>query len=113
MYRLEGKPMKRIAIVLALTLLLAHSLGCAKKQKFHQTDLPDPKSYEAHFHEVDSNSDGIVTWEEFKDYFPQAEPRVFEILDTNKDKVVDHDEWHEFEKAHGAEHRGSTSPGSY
>jgi hypothetical protein len=27
--------------------------------------------------------------------------------------VVDHDEWHEFEKAHGAEHRGSTSPGSY
>jgi hypothetical protein len=27
--------------------------------------------------------------------------------------VVDHDEWHEFEKAHGAEHHGSTSPGSY
>jgi hypothetical protein len=106
--------MKQIAIALALTLTLAYALGCAKKQKFHQTNLPDPKSYEAHFQEVDSNSDGIVTWEEFEDYFPEAETRVFEILDTNEDKVVDHDEWHNFEEAHGAKHKhGRTSSGSY
>lgn len=103
--------MRQIAIALALTLILAHSLGCAKKQKFHQADLPDPKSYQAHFQEVDSNGDGIVTWEEFEDYFPEAELRAFEILDTNKDKVVDHDEWHKFEEAHGTKHKHSS--GSY
>jgi len=105
--------MKQTAIALVLTLVLAYSLSCTNKQKFHQTDLPDPKSYEARFHEIDSNSDAMVTWEEFKEYFPQAEPRVFEILDINKDKVVDHDEWHEFEEAHGAKHHGRTSSGSY
>ena len=105
--------MQRILIALALTFLLGLFLGCAKKQKFHQTDMPDPGSYEAHFHEVDSNSDGMVTWEEFKAYFPQGEHRVFEILDMNKDKVVDHDEWHQFEEAHGAKHHGRTSSGSY
>jgi len=40
-----------------------------------------------------------------KTHFPQAEPRVFEILDVSEDKVVDHDEWHKFEEAHG----GNTS----
>jgi hypothetical protein len=104
--------MKRIVIVLALTVILGFLFGCAKKQKFHQTELPDPKSYQAHFHEIDSNSDGLVTWEEFKDYFPQAEPRVFEILDRNEDKVVDHDEWHQFEEAHGARYQHGQPDGS-
>ena len=40
-----------------------------------------------------------------KAHFPQPEPRVFEILDVNEDKVVDHDEWHKFEEAHGARHK--------
>jgi ABC-type nickel/cobalt efflux system permease component RcnA len=40
-----------------------------------------------------------------KAHFPQAEPRVFETLDVNEDKVVDHDEWHKFEEAHGAKHK--------
>jgi hypothetical protein len=109
--------MKQLAIALAFTIVLVNSLGCTKKQKFHQTDLPDPKSYEAHFHEVDSNGNGAVTWEEFENYFPEAETRVFAILDTNGDKVVDHDEWHKFEEAHGAKHKrsksGRTTSGSY
>jgi Ca2+-binding EF-hand superfamily protein len=103
--------MRQIVIALAFTLILAHSLGCAKKQKFHQADLPDPKSYQAHFHEVDRNGDGIVTWEEFENYFPEAELRIFEILDTNKDTVVDPNEWHQFEEAHGTKHKHSS--GSY
>ena len=105
--------MNRMVIALALTLVLGLFLGCAKKQKFHQTDLPDPKSYDACFRDIDTNEDGTVTWEEFKAYFPQAEPRVFEVLDVNKDKVVDHDEWHQFEEAHGAKHHGRTGSGSY
>jgi len=109
--------MKRIVIALALTLIVGLSFGCEKREKFHQTALPDPNSYEAHFHQVDSNGDGVVTWEEFKTYFPQAEPRVYEVLDANQDKVVDHDEWHKFEEAHGAKHKqvepGMTGSGSY
>jgi hypothetical protein len=90
--------MKGIVIALALTFVLGLSFGCAKKQKFHQMDLPDPEYYDACFRDVDTNEDGTATWEEFKAHFPQAEPRVFEILDVNEDKVVDHDEWHRFEE---------------
>jgi len=108
--------MKRIVIALALTLSVGLSFGCAK-QKFHQTDLPDPESYNACFRDIDTNEDGAATWEEFKAHFPQAEPRVFDILDVNQDKVVDHDEWHKFEEAHGAKHMqvepGMTGSGSY
>ena len=105
--------MKQILIALALTLTLGLVLGCAEKEKFHQTDLPDPRSYNACFRDIDTNEDGMVTWEEFEAYFPQAEPRVFEILDINEDKVVDHEEWHQFEEAHGAKHHGRTGSGSY
>jgi hypothetical protein len=102
--------MKRIIIALPLIVVLGLSFGCAKKQKFHQTDLPDPESYVACFRDIDTDGDGTVTWEEFKGHFSQAEPRVFEILDVNEDKAVDHDEWHTFEEAHGAKHKhGSIS----
>jgi alkyl hydroperoxide reductase subunit AhpC len=40
-----------------------------------------------------------------KTHFPQAEQRVFEILDVSEDKVVDHNEWHKFDETHG----GNTS----
>ena len=97
--------MKRMAISLGLLLLLALLFGCAKKERFHQADLPDPKSYEAHFDEIDNNGDGVVSWEEFDKYFSQADPRVFETLDLNGDKVVAQDEWAKFRQAHGTKHK--------
>ena len=33
--------------------------------------------------------------------FPKANPHIFKELDLNKDKSVDHDEWHKFKEAHG------------
>jgi hypothetical protein len=102
--------MKGLVITLGLALALGLTSGCAKKQKFHQTDLPGPETYAACFRDIDGNGDETVTWEEFKSYFPQAEPRVFAALDLNNDKVIDHNEWHDFEEAHGAQHKhGSKS----
>jgi hypothetical protein len=54
---------------------------------------------------MDSNGDTVVTWEEFDKYFSQADPRVFEALDLNGDKVVDQNEWGKFRQAHGTKHK--------
>lgn len=99
--------MKPMVIAWTLSIVMGLSFGCAKKQKFHQTSLPDPQSYVACFREFDTNGDGTATREEFESYFPQAEPRVFGALDLNGDKVIDHSEWHKFEEAHGAKHKGA------
>ena len=46
-----------------------------------------------------------------KFHFTQAEPRVFDIVDVDEDTVVDHDDWYEFETAHGEKHEdGEPSP---
>jgi hypothetical protein len=97
--------MNRVLLLLGLLLSFVLFLGSATKQSYHETDLPDPKTFNAHFPDMDTSGDELVSWPEFKAYFPQAEPKVFEALDLNKDKVVDHDEWHEFKAAHGLEHK--------
>lgn len=103
--------MKGIVITLGLALALGLTSGCAKKQKFHQADLPGPETYAASFRDIDGSGDERVSWEEFKNYFPQAEPRVFAALDLNDDKLVDYNEWRAFEEAHGAQHKQGS--GSY
>jgi hypothetical protein len=63
--------------------------------------MPDPKSFNAHFGDMDTSGDDGVVWDEFKAYFPNAEPKVFEVIDQNRDSKIDHDEWHAFKEAHG------------
>lgn len=94
-------------LYLAVTFLLVFGLisGCATQEKHHETDMPDPETFNAHFGDMDKDSDELVSWEEFKDFFPQATPEVYQALDLNKDGSVDHDEWHEFKEAHGLEHK--------
>ena len=96
--------MKRWVLTLVAVSVLALLAGCGSKGKYHDTTLPDPKGYNAHFGDMDSKKDGLVTWEEFKAYFPQAEPKVFSAIDINKDGAIDHDEWHKFKEAHGLKH---------
>ena len=86
--------------------IVALAAGCSFKGKYHDTALPDPKQYNAHFENMDSTKDGLISWEEFKGYFPQAEPKVFSTIDLNKDGYIDHDEWNKFKEAHGLEHPG-------
>jgi hypothetical protein len=63
--------------------------------------MPDPQTFNAHFGDMDANGDGLLTWEEFAEYFQNAEEKVFNAVDLNQNGNIDHDEWHEFKEAHG------------
>lgn len=84
-----------------LILLLA---GCAGDSRHHKASMPDPGSFNAHFGDMDTDGDDLVSWEEFKSQFPQATKDIYQELDLNGDGKVDHDEWHEFKEAHGLKH---------
>ena len=94
----------RTFAALAILFLFFIFGACAGNEKYHKTDMPDPRGYNAHFGDMDENGDEAVTWEEFAAFFPDANKDVFKALDLNKDGVVDHDEWHEFKEAHGLRH---------
>ena len=87
--------------LVACTLFFA----CSEKKVYHKTSLPDPKSFNAHFGDMDTNGNGLVSWDEFKTKFPNAEPKVFAAIDLNADNSLDHDEWHAFKAAHGLKHQ--------
>jgi hypothetical protein len=98
-------PMKGNRLFLiVLTAAALGLVGCAKHGRFHEQSLPDPASYNAHFGDMDTDGDDMVSWEEFKTYFPSAERNVYDALDLNQDGGVDHDEWHAFKEAHGLKH---------
>jgi len=97
--------MKRVAGVLALFALTGFLFGFTSEQKSQQLNIPNAESFNAHFPNMDKNKDRKVNWEEFKAYFPQATPQVFESIDLNKDKSLDHDEWHKFKAAYELKHQ--------
>ncbi len=97
--------MNRIALLPIFIILITLGIGCSPSQKFHKSALPDPESFNAHFGDMDTDSNALVNWEEFKAFFPNADPQVFKALDPNGDGGVDHDEWHAFKKAHGLKHK--------
>jgi hypothetical protein len=92
--------------LLTIVFLLAFGVSAlhASGTKYHSEDLPDPGGYNAHFPDMDGNGDGRVAWEEFQAYFPEAERKVFDAVDSNRDAGLDHEEWHEFKAAHGLKH---------
>lgn len=96
--------MKKILLALFLTFF-SLLMACSGKTTHHETAMPDPKSFNAHFGDMDADGDELVSWDEFKAYFPQAKPEIFETIDLNKDSMIDHDEWHEFKEAHGLGHK--------
>jgi hypothetical protein len=97
--------MSRNWILTGLVLIMIIAVGCSSKTHHHGDEMPAPESYNAHFGDMDTDGDELVGWEEFKRYFPHAEPKVFAALDLNQDGSVDHDEWHEFKEAHGLKHK--------
>lgn len=96
--------MKKFVFFFGLILAAVILSGCASQSKHHKDNLPDPKSFNAHFPDMDADGDELVSWTEFKVYFPQAAPEVFQAIDLNSDGNLDHDEWHEFKEAHGLGH---------
>ena len=78
--------------------------ACSGRNTYHKSSMPDPKSFNAHFGDMDSDGDDLVNWDEFKAHFPNAVTEVFAAIDLNKDSALDHDEWHKFKAAHGLKH---------
>jgi hypothetical protein len=102
---MEVADMKKFVFFLSLILVVSMLSGCASQSKYHKGDLPDPKGFNAHFSDMDSDGDDLVSRTEFQDHFPQAGPEAFKATDLNGDENIDHDEWHQFKKAHGLEHK--------
>lgn len=86
-----------VSVLISIAMLAG---GCGH-QTFHQGAMPDPGPYLIHFHELDADGDDAVTWEEFKQRFPETTEDVFKAVDQDGDGIVDHDEWHGFKEAHG------------
>jgi hypothetical protein len=87
-------------IMLVFFLVACHSGG-----SYHPSAMPDPAGYNAHFGDMDTNQDGQVSQAEFKAYFPQADMKVFEMIDADQDNGLSHEEWHRFKEAHGLKHQ--------
>lgn len=97
--------MKQAVLFSILAALMMLTIGCAGGSQFHKTAMPDPQSFNAHFGDMDADSNELVDWKEFEAHFPNAQPEIFRELDLNGDEGVDHDEWHEFKAAHGMKHK--------
>jgi hypothetical protein len=97
--------MKRLLLLSIPMVLIMLAVGCSSHKQYHDTAMPDPKSYNAHFGDMDANGDDLVNWEEFAAYFQNADQNVFNAVDLNQDGNLDHDEWHEFKAAHGLKHK--------
>ena len=93
--------MTNLLMILSALLLITTAVNCSGHKRYHKTALSDPSAYAAHFPDIDASGDDLVSAEEFKAYFPESDPHVYEALDLNKDGAMDHDEWHEFKEAHG------------
>jgi Ca2+-binding EF-hand superfamily protein len=80
--------------------------GMQGKKESHAKGMPDPSGFNAHFPDMDSDKDGQVTLGEFNAYFPDASEaaKAFNAIDLDGNGALDHDEWHEFKKAHGMKH---------
>ena len=74
-------------IIVILAILAA---GCSGGNKHHKTAIQDPESLNAHFGDMDTDGDDLVNREEFKAYFPDADPKAFDAIDLNQDGSVDH-----------------------
>jgi hypothetical protein len=96
--------MRPLWLLLIPIILVVLAVGCSGSKTHHKTDMPDPKTYNAHFGDMDADGDERVNWDEFSAYFQNADKKVFNAIDLNQDGNLDHDEWHEFKEAHGLTH---------
>ena len=81
-------------------------MGKYHGKKHHDTDLPEPSDFNAHFGDMDTNEDSQVSSAEFQAYFsdkPKTDT-VFSAVDTDQNGMLDHEEWHAFKSAHELKH---------
>lgn len=93
--------MKGSGLLMVAISAMVMAVGCTGAKRFHDTPMPDPKTFNAHFGDMDTTGDGLVNWDEFAAHFSHAEPKVFKAIDSNQDGEIDHEEWHAFKSVHG------------
>jgi hypothetical protein len=99
----KGRIAMRKPIFIGLLALSLGIAGCGHRT-FHHGSMPDPGPYMIHYYELDADGDDAVTLDEFRQRFPDSAEDVFKVVDQDGDGIIDHDEWHAFKEAHGAEH---------
>lgn len=55
---------------------------------------------EDRFASADLNHDSLMNKEEFQKAFPEITAEAFQMIDTNKDQVIDRTEWQNFRGGH-------------
>jgi hypothetical protein len=100
----EIKMPRHPLIVLLLSVLLLPVACATHTDRHHDTPMPDPAAYAAHFGDLDTDGDDRVSPAEFRAYFPEGDMQVFRVIDADRDGAISHEEWHRFKAAHGLAH---------
>jgi len=88
--------MRNIESIIVLAVILALTVGCGHHMKNADVAPTEVIHHGAHFPDMDTNGDDLVSWAEFKNKFPDVEKNIYETADSNKDGSLNHDEWHQF-----------------
>jgi|GEM_PF-3221292 len=88
--------MKKILIISTL-FFFALAVGAVAGNYHHYSGCG---MFSTKLSDMDPNGDGTVTLEEFNDYMAAGHKGIFDALDTNKDSLIDDDEWTTFIEAH-------------
>jgi len=101
--------MKKIMgfLALALSFILVTATAALCGQSDHHEDSYNKgggMALKQHLSDLDTDRDDSLSFKEFKSAFPTMGQKAFDFLDSDKDGMLNHDEWHEFKKAHGMKH---------
>jgi len=93
-----------IIIFIVLNFIFFSLTGCSYNKHMNKHKA-DKQKYNAHFGDIDADGDDLINLEEFNNYFPHAKKKAFKKADMNKDKLLDHEEWHTFKANRGYKHK--------
>jgi hypothetical protein len=86
-----------VGFILATTGAAVHASSCDKGKYQSKSGH---KMLIKHFSDMDTDGNGSLSFEEFKNLFPSTEQKAFDRLDGDKDGVLSHEEWHQFKEMH-------------
>ena len=92
--------MKRILFLLVALGLF--SLAAQSAIAADAAPTADKQATPDKFAKMDINSDGSISYEEFKTAFPSMREEAFTLIDTDKNKGIDRTEWDAFMKNHSS-----------
>ena len=100
--------MKRLLLLIIPILLVILVSACSSHKKHHNTDMPDAKSFNAHFGDMDANGDDLVNAADFAVFAECYEgpngtpPEICGVFDFNGDAVIDLQDYAAFQEAAGS-----------